>query len=61
MGAFIDGSRQIADGYISFYWGKTAEEYSREPHDIKAMLLRGWLEYFQTKTPDILDTSSPRD
>ncbi len=61
MDAFIDGSRQIADGYISFYWGKTAEEYSREPHDIKAMLIRGWLEYFQTKTPDILDTPSRRD
>jgi len=61
MDAFIDGSRQIADGYISFYWGRTAEEYSRQPHDLKGMLLRGWLEYFQTKTPEIIDTSGRRN
>lgn len=61
MDAFINGSRKIVDGYISFYWGKTVEEYGREPHDLKAMLLRGWLEYFRTKAPEILDLHGKTD
>lgn len=46
MGAFIKGSRKIAEGWISFYWGKTAEEYAAEnaPH---AALLKAWLEFWR--------------
>ncbi len=55
MDAFIDGSRKIADGYISFYWGKTIEEYGSGQHDLTAMLITGWLKYFRTKAPAILD------
>ncbi len=55
MDAFIEGSRKIADGYISFYWGKTIEEYGSAAHDLTAMLITGWLKHFRTKTPAILD------
>ena len=53
LGAFIDGSRKIADGWISFYWGKTPEEYRRSNTISDAMTL-GWLELFQKKTATIL-------
>jgi hypothetical protein len=48
LGAFIDGSRGIAEGWIGFYWGKTPEEYRRSNTIGDAMTL-GWLELFQKK------------
>lgn len=35
---FIRRSRTAADGWISFYWGKTPEEYDKKP-GIKAALM----------------------
>lgn len=66
MDAFIDGSRKIADGYISFYWGKTVEQYGSGQHDLAAMLITGWLKYFRTKAPEVLpprhqDSEKPSD
>ncbi len=61
MDAFIDGSRKIADGYISFYWGKTIEEYGSGQHDLAAMLITGWLKYFRAKIPDILRLGESAD
>jgi len=49
---FIDGSRQIAEGWIGFYWGKTPEEYRRSNTIGDAMTL-GWLELFQKRTATI--------
>jgi hypothetical protein len=56
---FIRGSRMYADGWISFYWGKTPEEYDKqakvstfwdgkydEEAGIKAALTGGWLRHF---------------
>ncbi|MCX7765334.1 MAG: glycoside hydrolase family 5 protein [Candidatus Sumerlaeia bacterium] len=54
LDVFIEGSRRIADGWIGFYWGKTIEEYAKEPTDIAGAITRHWLEYFRTKTPAIL-------
>jgi hypothetical protein len=54
MDDFINASRKMVDGYISFYWGKTAEEYGSGQHDLTAMLISGWLKYFHNKAPDIL-------
>jgi len=54
LDAFIDGSRPIADGYLGFYWGKTIDQYRQTPSDLPAALTAAWLEYFQTKTPNIL-------
>jgi Zn-dependent protease with chaperone function len=42
---FIRRSRMDANGWISFYWGKTSEEYDQEP-GIKAALTGGWLRQF---------------
>jgi len=50
---FIEGSRDIADGWIGFYWGKTIEEYSQETASIGAAITKGWLEYFSAKAGEI--------
>ncbi|MHC4201239.1 MAG: cellulase family glycosylhydrolase, partial [Planctomycetota bacterium] len=60
MDAFIEGSRPIADGWISFYWGRTAEEYASEGADLAGALTRTWLEYFRLKGRDILKQRAAR-
>ncbi|MEZ5951814.1 MAG: cellulase family glycosylhydrolase [Planctomycetaceae bacterium] len=47
---FIDTSREICDGWISFYWGKTIEEYAETP-DMKSQILAAWLRYFRDHPP----------
>lgn len=44
---------RIADGWISFYWGKTPEEYDKEP-GIKAALTGGWLRHFNALRGEML-------
>ena len=61
LGAFIDGSRKIADGWISFYWGKTIEEFAAEDLNLPGALTKNWLEYFRAKAPEILGTSNERN
>lgn len=51
---FIDGSRSIADGWISFYWGKTIDEYDEERSDIASALKKNWLERFKQKGQELL-------
>lgn len=43
---FVDGSREVADGWVSFYWGRTAEEYAQEG-GLKGALLSAWLRRFR--------------
>lgn len=46
LARFVEAARGIADGFMGFYWGKTAAEYAQE--DSKAAALtRAWLEYFR--------------
>lgn len=52
---FIDGSRPLATGWLGFYWGRTLAEYRREPGGMAEALTRNWLEYFERKTPAILN------
>jgi len=48
MDEFLKKSRLRAEGYISFYWGKTIDEYSKTAKtDITAALVLDWLRYFQ--------------
>ena len=54
LDAFIDGSRNIADGWISFYWGKSIEEYAQGDLDIAGAIIKNWLEHFRAKGPTIL-------
>ena len=47
---FLEKTRGIASGWISFYWGKTIAEYkqSSKPDDA---VMASWLEFFQTQGP----------
>lgn len=42
---FIRRSRTDADGWISFYWGKTPEEYDKDP-GVRAAVVGNWLRHF---------------
>lgn len=45
---FMEETDDIVDGWISFYWGKTAEEYgAMEEPTIADALKKGWLERFR--------------
>jgi len=50
--AFIDGSRQVAEGWIGFYWGKTIEE-CRQSNELADALTVGWLEFFRRKADSV--------
>lgn len=54
LDAFIDGSQNIADGWISFYWGRSIEDYTRSDLDIAGAIIKSWLEHFRAKGPTIL-------
>jgi len=45
---FLDESRQVASGWIGFYWGKTPEE-CRAAATIRDAIVLGWLDLFQKK------------
>ena len=50
MDRFIDGSKPITQGWISFYWGKTIEDYAQIPSPtIGDLMVKKWLEYFKSK------------
>lgn len=51
---FVEGSRQIATGWIGFYWGKTIPEYREGKRDIAEGMALDWLEYFVRKTPSMV-------
>ena len=51
---FIEGTRALASGWISFYWGKTIAEYKREKGSITDAMMLNWLEYFVRKAPEIV-------
>lgn len=48
--AFLARSRPIADGWLSFYWGKSIAE-SKAKGDLGGAILAGWLERFQALAP----------
>ncbi len=49
---FIEESSEFCDGWISFYWGKTVEEYEKED-DLKSAIMGKWLRYFREKGEEI--------
>jgi len=49
---FIDGSRKHADGWISFYWGKTIEE-NQQKGDLKGAVIAQWLRVFRSLSPGV--------
>jgi hypothetical protein len=50
---FIRRSRMEANGWLSFYWGKTPGEYDKEP-GITAALTGGWLRHFRALRAEML-------
>lgn len=53
MNQFIDESKSITQGWISFYWGKTIEEYEQRTK-FSAAIMKAWLEYYRDKRKIIL-------
>ncbi len=43
---FIEASREFTDGWISFYWGTTIDEYAADK-TIAGAMMREWLVYFK--------------
>lgn len=48
--AFIERSKEHADGWISFYWGKTIEQNEADKN-IKGALVGQWLKRFRALSP----------
>jgi hypothetical protein len=48
---FIRRSADIADGWVSFYWGTTIEE-SRQKGDLHGAIMASWLEWFRDNAPN---------
>ena len=59
MQAFVTRSQRIANGWVSFYWGKTAEQYAAAPPTAGSRLMAAWLRSFQAQGREILGSSPP--
>lgn len=53
---FIDRSKEYATGWIGFYWDQTPDEL-RPAKSIPEALTLNWLEWFQKRTPPVLEDS----
>ncbi|QDV38761.1 cellulase family glycosylhydrolase [Tautonia plasticadhaerens] len=47
---FMDGTDDVVDGWISFYWGKTIEE-CEQAGDLKGAIVAAWLKAFRDRSP----------
>lgn len=48
MDDFITRAKPVAEGFLSFYWGRTLAEYAAaKENNMQATLIGGWLEYFR--------------
>lgn len=52
MKTFLQASRSRAEGYVSFYWGRTIDELSRR-EDISSAITRQWLDFFKRVAPEM--------
>jgi len=55
---FLEQTRGIACGWISFYWGKTIAEY-KATQKVEDALMAAWLEFFQEQGPRFRSPSTP--
>lgn len=54
MDEFLRRSRDQVAGHVSFYWGKTIEEYHNDPGDsLVSLLMQSWLIRYQQLAPDM--------
>ncbi len=49
--AFINSSKKHADGWISFYWGKTIDE-NKQAGTLQGAILAEWLSWFRDHSPE---------
>ena len=49
---FLEKTRGIASGWISFYWGKTIAEY-RKTRKLDDAMMASWLEFFKEQGPRV--------
>ncbi|MDR1478535.1 MAG: glycoside hydrolase family 5 protein [Planctomycetaceae bacterium] len=53
MNQFVNDSKPVTQGWISFYWGKTIEEYAQIPSPtIGEAIMKKWLEYLKSKSTE---------
>jgi len=55
LGGFMDQTRNVVDGWIGFYWGKTMDEYFGVQGDVGAAMTRAWLEFFKERGKSRID------
>lgn len=58
--AFIDGSRNHVDGWISFYWGATIQE-NQAKRDLAGGIMAKWLQYWRESSPSVQDHDPQTD
>lgn len=51
LAEFVERSREIAQGWFGFYWGRTIDEYREERDDLRSALMAEWLTYFRENAP----------
>lgn len=51
MEKFIARADAVATGWVSFYWGQTAEQYEARGNELKDVLVADWLRRFQRLAP----------
>jgi hypothetical protein len=56
---FIERSRPIVDGWVSFYWGKTIEE-SEKAGDMHGAIMAAWLKRFRDLAPAMTKADAPK-
>lgn len=49
-GDFMKESKGFVNGWMSFYWGKTATAYDKQ-NDFESQLMAAWLRYFASLKP----------
>jgi len=47
---FIDRSRGFADGWLSFYWGESADDYERNDKSVGGAITAQWIRRFAQKS-----------
>ncbi len=47
---FVNATRPLVDGWVSFYWGVTSDEYVQRDNVTSGLMVK-WLRWFQSHAP----------
>lgn len=56
---FVDRSREQVAGWVSFYWGRRADEYDRDGATLPSALVARWLRRFAAKSAEVRGLRRP--